>query len=140
MARLPTVNREQVPEKHRDAFDELTADSGGMVFLCIGFGLAAVLKVAQGSGTVAMIVGSSMIAAMVRDLPLGFHPVYLATAVGAGSMVGSWMNDSGFWIYSRMSGLTEVESLKSWTPLLVILGVVSLVVTIILSMVLPKAF
>jgi len=32
------------------------------------------------------------------------------------------MNDSGFWIFVKMTGLTEVEGLKSWTPLLTIVG------------------
>lgn len=68
---------------------------------------------------------------------LGFHPVYLATAIGAGSLIGSWMNDSGFWIVARMSGMTEAQALKSWTPLLLVLGTVSLMMTLILTQILP---
>ena len=59
--------------------------------------------------------------------------VYVATAVGTGSLMGSWMNDSGFWVFTKMGGLTEGESLKSWTPLLIILSLVGLGVTILLS-------
>jgi len=113
--------------------------SGGIAYLCLGFAIAAVLKVAQGSGTVAMIVGSSMMAAIVGGEPLGFSPVYLATAIGAGSLVGSWMNDSGFWIFAKMGGLTETEALKSWTLLLVVLGLVSFAVTLGLATYLPLA-
>jgi H+/gluconate symporter-like permease len=68
---------------------------------------------------------------------LGFNPVYLATAIGSGSLIGSWMNDSGFWIFSRMGGLTEAEALKTWTPILLVLGSVSLIMTFLLSVVLP---
>ncbi len=110
---------------------------GGLVMLLLGFGIAAVLKVAQGSSTVAMITGSAMLAGIASPETLGFHPVYLATAIGGGSLVGSWMNDSGFWIFAKMSGLTEVEALKSWTIMLIILAVVSLLVTILLSSVMP---
>lgn len=118
---------------------QFDAGSGAsrLTYLLLGFGIAAVLKVAQGSGTVAMIVGSSMMAAIVGPGQLDCHPVYLATAVGAGSLVGSWMNDSGFWIFAKMGGLTEAEGLKSWTLMLVFLGVVSLLTTLLLATVMP---
>lgn len=110
----------------------------GFIALLLAFFLAAVLKVAQGSSTTAMITVSAMMAAMeLTKQKLGFNPVYLATAIGSGSLIGSWMNDSGFWIFSRMSGLTEAEALKTWTPLLLVLGGVSFMVTILLSIVLP---
>lgn len=110
---------------------------GGIGFLLLGFLIASILKIAQGSSTVAMIVGSGMVAAIIAGQDLGFHPVYLATAIGAGSLVGSWMNDSGFWIFAKMGGLTEVEALKSWTLMLIVLGFVSLAMSILLSIVLP---
>jgi len=116
------------------------ADGTGLSFLFLGFGIAALLKVAQGSSTVAMITTSAMLATMnVNSQMLGFDPVYLATAIGAGSLIGSWMNDSGFWIFCKMSGLTEAEALKSWTPLLIVLGCTSMATTILLSMVFPMS-
>jgi GntP family gluconate:H+ symporter len=112
--------------------------STGLISLFLAFFLAAVLKVAQGSSTTAMITVSAMMAAMeLTKEKLGFNPVYLATAIGSGSLIGSWMNDSGFWIFARMGGLTEAEALKTWTPLLLVLGTVSLLMTILLSSVLP---
>jgi GntP family gluconate:H+ symporter len=86
-----------------------------------------------------MIVTSGMLVAMVDPGSLAFHPAYLATSIGAGSLVGSWMNDSGFWIFAKMGGLSEVHTLKSWTPLLAIVGVVGFVVTVILAAVFPLA-
>ena len=110
----------------------------GLVSLFLAFGLAALLKIAQGSSTTAMIVVSGMIASMgLTSEQLGFNLVYICTAIGAGSCIGSWMNDSGFWIVAKMSGLSETEALKTWTPMLASLGVVSLIITIILSMVMP---
>ncbi len=111
--------------------------ASGALMLAMAFGVACLVKVAQGSSTVAMITTSGMLAAMVSDATLGFHPVYLATAIGSGSLVGSWMNDSGFWIFTKMGGLTELESLKSWTPLLAILGATGMVTTAVLAVVLP---
>lgn len=116
------------------------ADATGFLLLFLGFGVASLLKIAQGSSTVAMITASAMLATLVTGSgTLSFHPVYLATAIGSGSMVGSWMNDSGFWIFAKMGGLTEAESLKTWTPLLAILGVAAFLVTLLLVLVLPLA-
>jgi len=115
------------------------AASAGMLFLILGFLIATVLKVAQGSSTVAMITGSGMLAGIAQPELLGYHPVYLATAIGAGSLIGSWMNDSGFWIFAKMGGLTETEALKSWTIMLIVLGLTSFVTTLVLAVVLPLA-
>ncbi len=112
----------------------------GTIMLLVGFGVAAVMKIAQGSSTVSMIITSSMIAAMrLSPETLGFHPVYLALAIGNGSLVGSWMNDSGFWIFARMSGFTEVETLKSWSSLLVIIAVAGLAFTLAFAWLVPLA-
>ena len=114
------------------------SESAGLTLLVLGALIAVVMKVAQGSGTVAMITASAMVAAMIPSTQaLGYHPAYLATAIGGGSMIGSWMNDSGFWIFVKMMGLTEVEGLKSWTPLLAVLGVTAVIISVMLAIVLP---
>ncbi len=118
------------------AMIDLQGGSGATVLL-LGFVIAALLKVAQGSSTVAMIIGASMVAAMVNIEGLPYHAAYLVTAIGGGSLIGSWMNDSGFWVYAKMGGLTEGEALKTWTPLLIVLGVAALGFSLIFSVVLP---
>lgn len=112
------------------------SSSLGVPILLLSFLLGTLLKVAQGSGTVSMITVSAIMAPLVAA-GIPFNPVYIACAIGSGSLVGSWMNDSGFWIYTKMSGLTEAESLQTWTPLLAILGVTGYLVSQILSIVLP---
>ncbi|UCF16545.1 MAG: hypothetical protein JSW59_03615, partial [Phycisphaerales bacterium] len=110
----------------------------GPLLLCLGFVISCMLKIAQGSTTVAMMTASAMVAPMVPSAEsLRFHPVYLAAAIGSGGMVGAWMNDSGFWVFAKMGGFTEGETLKTWTVLLVVTGFTGLVVSIILSMILP---
>jgi len=110
----------------KDWLENLLGGQGqtvGSVMLLTAFAVAVVMKFAQGSGTVSMITTSSMFAAMgVSSQMLGFNPVYLAMAIGSGSLVGDWMNNSGFWIFARMSVLTETETLKSWTILTAMLG------------------
>jgi H+/gluconate symporter-like permease len=113
--------------------------SMGISLLCLAFFISLVMKIAQGSTTVAVITASGLISAMLVGVDLSFHSVYLATAIGGGGLVGSWMNDSGFWIFSKMSGLTEAEALKSWTPLLAVLGVTAFLLRVILSFVLQLA-
>ena len=110
----------------------------GLVMLLIAFGVAVVMKFAQGSGTVSMMTTASMFAAMgVSSKMLGCNPVSLAMAIGSGSLVGDWMNNSGFWIFARMSVLTETETLKSWTILTAALGLIGLGFTLLLAHLLP---
>jgi GntP family gluconate:H+ symporter len=104
--------------------------------LLLGFLLASLFKLAQGSGTVAMITAASILKPLAAG-PLPFHPVYLVMAVGAGSLVGQWMNDSGFWIYRTLTGLTEVETLKSKSVMMAVMGAVALLATVVLSLLLP---
>ncbi len=111
--------------------------AAGIAILLLAWSVAAVFKVAQGSSTVAMIVGAGMIAAIMGNEEPPFHLVYVATAVGSGALMGSWMNDSGFWVFTKMGGLTEAEALRCWTPLLAMLSIGGLVTTIILSQILP---
>ncbi len=111
--------------------------TGGVSLLVLGFVIAAVLKIAQGSSTVAMIIASSMMAAIVANSPPNYSLVYLATAVGSGSLFGSWMNDSGFWVFAKMGGLTEGEALRSWTPALIVLAISGLFFSILFSQLMP---
>ena len=122
------------------AFVGQAAASGigsGLIFLFLGFGVASLIKLAQGSSTVAMITTAAMLAAMLPASGLPFHTVYVATAIASGSLVGTWMNDSGFWLFSKMGGVTEIETLKSWTPVLAIVGVTAMVTTLVLAVLVP---
>jgi H+/gluconate symporter-like permease len=109
----------------------------GVSLLLLAFAVSVVLKIAQGSSTVAMIVTAGIISSIVGENRPDYHMVYIALTISAGSLVGSWMNDSGFWIFSKMGGLTIAESLKSWTVLLGLVGTTGLVVCMFLSQVLP---
>lgn len=107
---------------------------GHLGWLVLAFGVASVLKVAQGSGTVSIVVTSSMMASMLPPAEaLGYNLVYVALAVGCGSMVGVWMNDSGFWVVCQMSGFTPEETLRTMTVLLVLMGLLGLATTMLMA-------
>jgi len=101
--------------------------------------ITAAIRTAQGSATVAMVTAVGILGGLASDGNLGFHPVYLAVAIGCGSKPIAWMNDSGFWVITRMSGMTEAEGLKYVTPMTTLMGVVGLVATIIAATVCPMA-
>jgi GntP family gluconate:H+ symporter len=105
--------------------------------LVLGFLLAALFKTAQGSSTVTMITVSAILKPLVDTAPPPYNVVYLVMAVGAGSLVGQWMNDSGFWVFRTMTGLTEVETLKTKSVMMAVLGFSAMAVTFLLSWLLP---
>jgi GntP family gluconate:H+ symporter len=109
----------------------------GVALLLVAFAASIVIRVAQGSATVAMITTAGLIAAMIHGVALPFHPVYIATAIAGGSLVGSWMNDAGFWVYSRVGGVSEEETLKTWTPLSAVVGSTAMLTTLLLALFVP---
>lgn len=110
-------------------------DGGGVLLLA--FGLTALVRFAQGSATVAMITAVGIVAPMVLEADLQFHAVYVALAIGCGSKPLPWMNDSGFWIVSKMSGMNERETLKTFSVMLSVMGVAGFLVVLIASRLLP---
>ena len=101
--------------------------------------ITAAIRTAQGSATVAMITAVGILGGLASGGNLGFHPVYLAVAIGCGSKPIAWMNDSGFWVITRMSGMTEAEGLKYVTPMTTLMGAVGLVATIVAATLFPMA-
>jgi GntP family gluconate:H+ symporter len=114
--------------------------ASGTLLLLVAFGVAAVMKTAQGSTTVAMITTSAIMFGVIDGMVLPFHPVYIFLVIGFGGLVISWMNDSGFWVVCKMSGFTETETLRTWTVTLAAAGVVGLVQVLIVSALLPLKF
>jgi GntP family gluconate:H+ symporter len=84
-----------------------------------------------------MITAVGIVAPIVLDAELGFHSVYVALAIGCGSKPLPWMNDSGFWIISKMSGMNETETLKTFSVMLSLMGVVGFAVVWLASILIP---
>lgn len=68
---------------------------------------------------------------------LQFHPVYIAIVIGCGSKIFAWMNDSAFWIITKMSGMEEKETIRHFSFLLMVMDFVGLIATMILSTLFP---
>jgi GntP family gluconate:H+ symporter len=103
-----------------------------MMLIPMAFFVTFAIRTAQGSATVALITSSGILAGLVTSgLPLDYNPVYLGLAIGCGSKLIAWMNDSGFWVVTKMSNLSTPEALKSYSPMLAIMGFTGLIVIMV---------
>jgi gluconate:H+ symporter, GntP family len=105
-----------------------TSEAGGIIFLLIGFVLAAILKTAQGSSTSAIIITSSLLVPLTATA--GFVSVVdisiLILAIGGGAMTVSHANDSYFWVVSQFSGISERDAYRSYTLVTLAQGLTAL--------------
>ncbi len=111
-------------------------DGSQALALPVCFIIPALGRPAQGSATVAMITAAPIAAAFASQ-ELAFHPVYLALAVGCGSKPIPWMNDSGFWVVTIMSGMVESLTLRTVTPMMSLMGVFGIIIIVLSSLILP---
>ena len=109
----------------------------GLMVLPMAFFVTALIRTAQGSATVSMITSVGIFAGMAATLP--FHAVYLAMAIGCGSKPFPWMNDSGFWVINRMSGMTIGETIRSVSFLMTVMAIDGLIAVILLAWLFPMA-
>lgn len=95
--------------------------------LAVPFLIAAILKTAQGSSTVAIITAASFVAPMLPALGLDSETGKLLAMIsmGAGSMMVSHANDSYFWVISRFSGISPNTTLKVYSTATIVMGVVT---------------
>ncbi|MNC35172.1 Gnt-II system L-idonate transporter [compost metagenome] len=94
--------------------------------------IAALIRVATGSATVAMTTAAGIVAPVLAVTP-GVNIELAVLATGAGSLVLSHVNDAGFWMIKEFFGMSVVQTLKSWTVMETILSVVGLTFIMILS-------
>lgn len=109
------------------------AQGSSLNFVLLGWLVAAVLKAAQGSSTVAMITSTGILAAAAGDMGWGVNPIWVFLAIGYGSLALSWANDSGFWLVSRLCGWDEKTTLKTWTVVLSSISVTGLLIVLVAS-------
>lgn len=98
-----------------------------------GFVVAAIVRVLQGSATVAMITAAGITAPLlgISDTSAPQLAV-LVIAIASGATVFSHVNDSGFWLVKQYLGLTEKETFRSWTVMTTLIALVGLVVSTVL--------
>jgi gluconate:H+ symporter, GntP family len=82
--------------------------------LVLAWLLAALMRLATGSATVAMTTAAGIVAPIALQSP-GTSPELLAIATGAGSLIFSHVNDGGFWLVKEYLNLSVTETMKSWS-------------------------
>lgn len=104
----------------------------GITPLLAGWMVAALIRIATGSATVATITAAGIMA----PLAAGLEPTQaalLVLAVGAGSVFLSHVNDAGFWLVKEYFGMTVGQTFKTWSLMESVLSVVALVVVLVLG-------
>lgn len=128
------------------AFKQVLVDTGAGAMLAeslfglgvgpiiAGFLLALVVRVAQGSATVAMLTSAGLTAPVAAAAGLAPWDLALMTvAIASGASMASHVNDSGFWLVSRYFGLSSGETLRTWTLSSTIVGLTGFAVVMLLS-------
>ncbi len=92
--------------------------------------VASAIKIAQGSGTIAIITAANLMAPVAAQL--GVPGIWLALAIGSGALFGCHVNDSGFWVVAKIAGLTTKGGFKTYTLATAINAITTLVIIAIL--------
>ncbi|MFE0045591.1 GntP family permease [Streptomyces albireticuli] len=111
-----------------------TFDGMGLPVIVLAYLISLVLRVAQGSATVAIVTTAGITVPLVEDA--GHSQPFLALvimAISAGSIFASHVNDGGFWIVAKYFGISERDTLRSWTVLESVLSVTGFAVAAALS-------
>ncbi|WP_222844532.1 GntP family permease [Saccharomonospora sp. CUA-673] len=105
-----------------------------MPIVLFGFITASIIRISQGSGTVAMITGATLTAPVATTMGASDAVVALTCiAIASGAAAWSHVNDSGFWMANRYFGMSVADTLKSWTTMKTIVGLTGCAVALTLS-------
>jgi GntP family gluconate:H+ symporter len=108
------------------------ATSAHVSILVLGWLVAALIRLATGSATVAITTAAGIIAPIAATQTV--HAELLVLAMGAGSLIASHVNDAGFWFVKEYYGMTVPETLRTWTVLETIIAVVALAFVLLLDL------
>jgi|SRR5690625_2308007 len=116
-----------------DVLGEMMVGSS-LPIIALAFIMALLVRVAVGSATVAMVTAAGLISPVLGMLDVS-QPMLglIVIAIASGSTALSHVNDSGFWLVNRYFGLTEAQTLKSWTVMETIIGFVGFGIVLVLS-------
>ncbi|MEZ4857679.1 MAG: gluconate:H+ symporter [Flavobacteriaceae bacterium] len=106
----------------------------GLSTLFFAFIVAALVRILQGSATVAMITAAGVTAPLLLSTTGEMDKALLVIAIAAGASILSHVNDSGFWLVSKYLGLTEKQTFRSWTMMTTILALTGFTTVWVLSL------
>ncbi|MEU9744292.1 GntP family permease [Streptomyces niveus] len=113
-----------------------TFNDVGLPVIVLAWLISVVLRVAQGSATVAIVTTAGIVVPLVEGQSMSQpHLALIIMAISAGSIFASHVNDGGFWMVAKYFGISERDTLKSWTVLETVLSVAGFVVAALLSLV-----
>ncbi|TQM09755.1 GntP family permease [Pseudonocardia kunmingensis] len=108
----------------------------GLPVIVAAFIIALCLRIAQGSATVALTTTAGLIAPVVAQSGLSSLDLALVViAIASGSTALSHVNDSGFWLVGRFLGMDEKTTLKTWTVMVTLIGVIGFALSFVVSLV-----
>lgn len=112
-----------------------TFNDVGLPVIVLAYLISLVLRVAQGSATVAIVTTAGIVAPLLSegDYSQPFTALVIM-AISAGSIFASHVNDGGFWMVSKYFGITERDTLKTWTVLESVLSVAGFAVAAVISL------
>ncbi len=102
--------------------------------LIFGWVITALLRVMIGSATVAGITAAGIVSPLVAAGTVS--PELMVLAVGSGSVFGSHINDSGFWMYKEFFRLTLKQTFLSWTVMETLISIIGLAGVLVLNAIL----
>lgn len=106
----------------------------GMPILIFAFIAAVLVRVLQGSATVAMITSAGLVSPLLVGTDFSnWRLALIVIAIASGSSILSHVNDSGFWLVSQYLGMTEKQTFRSWTAMTTVLALSGLVMVLLLS-------
>ena len=97
--------------------------------LLLGWLVAALIRLATGSATVALTTAASIVAPILTHTP-SVRPELLAIATGAGSVVFSHVNDGGFWLVKEYFNMSVIDTMKTWSISETIISILALLFTL----------
>jgi Gnt-I system high-affinity gluconate transporter len=100
--------------------------------LVLGWLAATVIRICLGSATVAGLTAAGLVGPLVQSS--GIDPSLMVLAIGAGSLMCSHVNDSGFWMFKEYFGLSLKDTFRSWTLMETLVGVFGLIFVLLLSL------
>ncbi|GBR10435.1 GntT/GntP/DsdX family permease [Acetobacter oeni] len=107
--------------------------ASGLPVLALAFVLSALLRAIQGSTTVALVTTAGILSPLLQTLTItASQKALLCLPMGGGGLSISHINDAGFWIFTKLTGIDTGESLRTWTVLTSILGFLGFCMTAIL--------
>ena len=109
--------------------------NSSLPIILLAYITAALIRIAQGSGTVAIITASSLVKPLLELVEVS-EPMLaiIAVVIGCGAIICSHLNDSSFWLTKRYFGLTEGQTLRSWTVATTVISFTGFITCFIISL------